>query len=75
MPGLAVALSLQMSSLSCGKAGSDDVVSFITSQLLGNDPAVRNWFSQFVKSAQKVPRLTGLLSFIFVIKNPRTFVT
>ena len=61
MPGLAVALSLQMSSFPRGGlghagSGSDDVVSFISSLLLGSDQAVRNWFAQFVKAAQKVSR-------------------
>ena len=57
MPGLAVALSLQMSSyprVGISHTSSDDVVSFISSLLLGSDQAVRNWFAQFVKAAQKV---------------------
>jgi len=57
MPGLAVALSLQMSTYPRGgitRTSSDDVVSFISSLLLGSDQTVRNWFAQFVKAAQKV---------------------
>ena len=56
MPGLTVALSLQMSSPGSGSvsSGGDDVISFISSLLLGSDPSIRNWFSQFVKATQKV---------------------
>ena len=63
MPGLAVALSLQMSSYPRGgitRTSSDDVVSFISSLLLGSDQTVRNWFAQFVKAAQKVSEDTGV---------------
>ena len=63
MPGLAVALSLQMSSYPRGgitRTSSDDVVSFISSLLLGSDQTVRNWFAQFVKAAQKVSEGVGV---------------
>ncbi|KAL8620230.1 hypothetical protein ACOMHN_064989 [Nucella lapillus] len=59
MPGLAVALSLQVSAASGAvgrQTGSDDVVAFVSSLLLGSDANVRNWFGQFVKSAQKRQR-------------------
>ncbi|XP_076453054.1 integrator complex subunit 2-like [Babylonia areolata] len=62
MPGLAVSLSLQVSSSSGTlghKTGSDDVVAFVSSLLLGSDASVRNWFAQFVKAAQKRPREAG----------------
>ncbi|KAK7087171.1 integrator complex subunit 2-like [Littorina saxatilis] len=62
MPGLAVSLSLQMSSSSSRGTSSlkgNDVVSFISSLLLGSDQTVRNWFAQFVKAAQKRHRDAG----------------
>ena len=54
MPGLAISLSLQI-----GKSDrqtdtqTDDLVAFVSSLLLGNDQAIRMWFSQFVKAGQK----------------------
>lgn len=57
MPGLAVALSLQMSDtlqdVDDARDG-DDVVTFLNSLLLGSHQGIRNWFSQFIKAAQKV---------------------
>ncbi|PVD31271.1 hypothetical protein C0Q70_06683 [Pomacea canaliculata] len=59
MPGLAVALSLQMSDtlqdVDDARDG-DDVVTFLNSLLLGSHQGIRNWFSQFIKAAQKKPK-------------------
>lgn len=61
MPGLAVALTLEMYNDSLmsdppgEEGGSDtDVVGFVSGMLLGNDIGVKEWFSHYVKIGQKV---------------------
>ncbi|XP_067686242.1 integrator complex subunit 2-like isoform X2 [Haliotis asinina] len=53
MPGLAIALTLQVAQVSHSE---EELVSFISCLLLGNDQAVRLWFSQFIKAGQKRKR-------------------
>lgn len=63
MPGLAVALTLEMYNDSLmsdppgEEGGSDtDVVGFVSGMLLGNDIGVKEWFSHYVKIGQKLKR-------------------
>ena len=61
MPGLCVALTLSMtksdqSETRTGSESANDLVSFVSGLLLGNNPDVRNWFSLFVKSGQRVSK-------------------
>ncbi|XP_041348716.1 integrator complex subunit 2-like [Gigantopelta aegis] len=54
MPGLAISLSLQIGESDRQMdTQEDDLVAFVSSLLLGNDQAIRMWFSQFVKVGQK----------------------
>ncbi|XP_046325730.2 integrator complex subunit 2-like isoform X2 [Haliotis rufescens] len=53
MPGLAIALTLQVAEVSHSE---EELVSFVSCLLLGNDQAVRLWFSQFIKAGQKRKR-------------------
>jgi integrator complex subunit 2 len=59
MPALAVLLSLDHASYDRlenmnKEVWLGDVVPFISGLLLGNDAAVRNWFSLFIRNGQKV---------------------
>ena len=59
MPGLCVALTLSMnkkdqSESVTGSESTNDLVAFVSGLLLGNNSDVRNWFSMFVKSGQRV---------------------
>lgn len=66
MPGLAIALTLQISDTSQdNQIAVNDIVSFISSLLLGSDQSVRNWFSQFVKAGQKVSN--GNFKYIYAL--------
>lgn len=61
MPGLAVALTLEMNKV-YAQSGNDrfqedsntDIVGFVSGMLLGNDTKVKEWFAQYVKVGQKV---------------------
>jgi integrator complex subunit 2 len=61
MPGLAVALTLEMNK-EYTQSGKDrvqedsntDIVGFVSGMLLGNDTRVKEWFAQYVKVGQKV---------------------
>lgn len=73
MPGLAVALTLEMYNDSLmsdppgEEGGSDtDVVGFVSGMLLGNDIGVKEWFSHYVKIGQKVntSTCTGVMSLL-----------
>ncbi|KAL3858011.1 hypothetical protein ACJMK2_012627 [Sinanodonta woodiana] len=64
MPGLTISLSLEMVQLSLSKDTSiqpaeNDLVSFVSGLLLGNNADVRTWFSQFIKVSQKRKRDPG----------------
>lgn len=74
MPGLAVALTLEMynDSLLSDPPGEEggrdtDVVGFVSGMLLGNDIGVKEWFSQYVKIGQKVNTST---SYSFLVYYP-----
>lgn len=53
MPALAITLTLDPAIRGFDKSARD-VVSFISSLLLGSDQHVRNWFSGFIRGRQKV---------------------
>ncbi|XP_071945249.1 integrator complex subunit 2-like [Antedon mediterranea] len=53
MSGLAVALSLDHGKQVTTCNGVNDVISFISGLLLSNNASVRNWFSIYVRNAQK----------------------
>ncbi|KAK6190857.1 hypothetical protein SNE40_002632 [Patella caerulea] len=54
MPGLAICLSLKMSTSESNTGlPTSDAVAFVSSLMLGEDHGTRTWFSQFVKAGQK----------------------
>lgn len=55
MPALAITLTLD-SEIGGFDPSARDVVSFVSSLLLGSDQHVRNWFSGFIRGRQKVSR-------------------
>ena len=66
MPGLCVALTLSMTKPDQSETGTssqsaNDLVPFVSGLLLGNNPDVRNWFSMFVKSGQRVSAMIQYL--------------
>ena len=54
MPALAVKLTLRHVTSQNKDGVSEDLVSFLTGQLLGNNAEVTSWFSQYIKNSQKV---------------------
>lgn len=58
MPGLTVALTLkqldQTGQSEPSSESTNDLVAFVSGLLLGNNIEVKNWFSQFIKSGQRV---------------------
>ncbi|XP_062598976.1 integrator complex subunit 2-like [Saccostrea cucullata] len=60
MPGLAMALTLEMNKdkppSEISGDSNTDVVGFVSGMLLGNNTNVKDWFSQYVKIGQKLKR-------------------
>ena len=61
---MALTLNLSKESPDCAtdSESRNDLVAFVSGLLLGNNPDIRNWFSMFIKSGQRVSIVRLFLS-------------